>query len=157
MAFNSAAPGPGDTEWTADDGSAGLRLDKFLAAPGRLGSRGRATTALERGKVYVNGAEAGLADAARRLAAGDVVRLWMDRPGSARRRPRTGPSGALDIVYEDDDLLVVNKPAGILSVPLERKACRSASSRRRTAITKTPSPRTCWIGISRRLHRTKAR
>jgi 23S rRNA pseudouridine1911/1915/1917 synthase len=122
MAFSRAAPGTGDAEWTADNASAGLRLDKFLAAPGRLGSRGRAVTALERGKVYVNGAEAALADAARRLAPGDVVRLWMDRPGSARRRPRTGPSGALDIVYEDDDLLVVNKPAGILSVPLERKA-----------------------------------
>jgi 23S rRNA pseudouridine1911/1915/1917 synthase len=122
MTFDTAAPGTGDAEWTADGASAGLRLDKFLAAPGRLGSRGRAVTALERGKVYVNGAEAGLVDAARRLAAGDVVRLWMDRPGSARRRPRTGPSGALDIVYEDDDLLVVNKPAGILTVPLERKA-----------------------------------
>jgi 23S rRNA pseudouridine1911/1915/1917 synthase len=111
-----------DLEWTTSGGDAGLRLDKFLAAPDRLRSRGKAVTALERGKVYVNGAEAGLPDAARRLAAGDVVRLWVDRPGSARRRPRTGPSGELDIVFEDDDLLVVNKPPGILSVPLERKA-----------------------------------
>jgi 23S rRNA pseudouridine1911/1915/1917 synthase len=108
-------------EWTTDDADAGLRLDKFLAAPGRLDSRGRAAAALERGRIFVNGAEAGLADAARRLAAGDVVRVWMDRPGSAKRPPRVGQSGALDVVFEDDDLLVVNKPAGILSVPLERK------------------------------------
>ena len=101
---------------------AGARLDKFLAAAGRLGSRARAAAALERGKVYVNGQEAALTDAARRLGAGDVVRLWMDRPGSARRRPRTGPVGPLEIVFEDDDLIVVDKPAGILSVPLERKA-----------------------------------
>lgn len=111
-----------DTEWTAGGGDAGVRLDKFLAAAERLASRARAVAALERGKVYVNGDEAGIADAARRLAAGDVVRLWMDRPGSARRRLRTGPSGTLDILYEDDVLIVVNKPAGLLSVPLERRA-----------------------------------
>ena len=42
---------------------------------------------------------------------------------SARQREATaapGPSGELDIVYEDDALLVVSKPPGILSVPLER-------------------------------------
>jgi 23S rRNA pseudouridine1911/1915/1917 synthase len=109
------------SEWTARGSDVGVRLDKFLAAPDRVGSRGRAVSALERGKVYVNGAEAGLRDAARRLADGDVVRLWIDRPGSSRRRPRAGLSGDLDIVFEDDDLVVVNKPAGILSVPLERK------------------------------------
>ena len=110
----------GSTSWqvTADDD--GARLDKFLAAPGRLASRAQAGRALERGKVFVNGGETSLADAGRRLAAGDVVRFWQDRPGSARPRPRTGHVGGLDIVYEDDALLVVNKPAGILSVPLER-------------------------------------
>ncbi len=45
----------------------------------------------------------------------------MDRPGSARRKPRTGPVGDIDVIFEDDVLLVVNKPAGMLSVPLERK------------------------------------
>lgn len=111
-----------ESEWTAGPDEDGVRLDKFLAAAGRLGSRARAAAALERGKIYLNGREAEIADAAHRLTAGDTVRLWADRPGSARRRPRTGPSGDLDVVYEDDELLVVNKPAGILSVPLERKA-----------------------------------
>ena len=109
-------------DWTIADADVGLRLDKYLAAPDRLGSRSRAVTALERGKVYVNGEEVGLADAARRLASTDSVRVWMDRPGSAKARPRTGPVGDLDVVFEDDDLIVVNKPPGILSVPLERKA-----------------------------------
>jgi 23S rRNA pseudouridine1911/1915/1917 synthase len=111
-----------DTEWTAGADDEGVRLDKYLAAVERLGSRARAVAALERGKVYLNGAETHIGDAARRLAPGDIVRIWIDRPGSARRRPRTGPSGDLDIVYEDDVLLVVSKPPGILSVPLERKA-----------------------------------
>lgn len=108
-------------EWTAEDSDRGVRLDKYLASPGRLQSRARAIAALERRKVFVNGNEAGLADAGRRLSAGDLVRVWMDRPGSARARPRSGRVGDLDIVFEDDDLLVVNKPAGLLSVPLERK------------------------------------
>lgn len=111
-----------DSEWTAGEGEAGTRLDKFLAAQSRLGSRARAFAAIERGKVFVNGLEAAVAAAATKLAAGDVVRVWMDRPGSARRRARTDPHGELPIVYEDDVLIVVNKPAGLLAVPLERRA-----------------------------------
>jgi 23S rRNA pseudouridine1911/1915/1917 synthase len=102
-------------------GDQDLRLDKFLASSERLGSRKRVVTALERGKVFVNDVEVGLADASRRLRAGDVVRVWMDRPGSAKRR--TGPFefGQLQILFEDDLLLVVNKPAGLLSVPLPNR------------------------------------
>jgi 23S rRNA pseudouridine1911/1915/1917 synthase len=110
-----------DREWTVAAVDAGVRLDKFVAAEERLGSRARAVAALDRGKVYLNGGEAQVADASRRLAAGDVVRIWMDRPGSAKRRPRIGPAGDVDVVYEDDALIVVNKPAGLLAVPLERK------------------------------------
>jgi 23S rRNA pseudouridine1911/1915/1917 synthase len=108
-------------EWTIDE-AAGLRLDKFLAAPERLGSRSRAATALARGKVFVNGHEVGLHDAARTLAPGDAVRVWMDRPGTAKGSPRIKPDEHLDVVFEDDSLIVVNKPPGLLSVPLERKS-----------------------------------
>jgi 23S rRNA pseudouridine1911/1915/1917 synthase len=108
-------------EWTAGRDDVGVRLDKFLAAPERLKSRAGSVRALERGKIYVNGEEALIGDAARRLSEGDVVQLWADRPGSSKARPRTGPSRDLDVVYEDDVLIVVNKPPGILSVPLERK------------------------------------
>ena len=45
--------------WIVSGEEAGARLDKFLAAAGRLGSRGRAASALERGKVLVNDADAG--------------------------------------------------------------------------------------------------
>ena len=115
---------PGN-EWIAVPADTGVRLDKFLAAADRLGSRGRAVSALERGKVLLNGAETTAADGARRLAAGDVVRVWQDRPGSARRAPRA-ETGDLGIVYEDAALLVLNKPPGLLSVPLERKAGASS-------------------------------
>ena len=108
-------------EWRIEERSAGIRLDKFLADATRLGSRGRAMSALERGKIYLNDVEAGVVDAGHRLVAGDSVRVWLDRPGSAKGNPRTGRVGGVDIVYEDDELIVVNKPAGILSVPLERR------------------------------------
>ncbi len=108
------------TQWTVDLLASRTRLDKFLAAPDRLGSRSRALAALERGKVFLNGGEATAADAATPLAAGDVVRLWVDRPGTARRTAPLTPVN-LDLVYEDATLVVVNKPAGLLSVPLERK------------------------------------
>jgi 23S rRNA pseudouridine1911/1915/1917 synthase len=99
-------------------GEAGLRLDRYLADPARLGSRSRAATAIERGQVFLNERELVAADAAVRLAAGDVVRVWRDRPGSARTRTRTARFGELGVLYEDASLLVVNKPPGLLTVPL---------------------------------------
>jgi len=110
-----------DSQWTVGPGDAGVRLDKFLASGDRIGSRARAVTALARGKVFVNGTEAGAGTAGTRLAAGDVVRVWMDRPGTAKRRPAIGPARDLRILYEDNALLVLDKPAGLLVVPLERR------------------------------------
>ena len=108
--------------WTIGAEEAGLRLDKFLAGAGRLGSRARAATALERGKVFLNGAEVSLKDAARPLVSGDTVPSsgWIV-PAARRRQRRTRQVGDLDVIYEDELLIVVNKPAGILTVPLERK------------------------------------
>jgi 23S rRNA pseudouridine1911/1915/1917 synthase len=108
-----------DSQWIVTEDEAGVRLDKFLAAPDRLGSRGRAAAALERGKVLVNEADAALGDAARRLAPGDVVRLWVDRPGSAKPRLAPAVTGDLRIVHEDRWLVLVDKPAGLLTVPLD--------------------------------------
>lgn len=107
--------------WTVDTAEAGTRLDKFLAAPGRLGSRGKAADALARGKVYLNDREVAPQEGAAKLAAGDVVGLWMDRPGSSRRRAALGDDRDLAIVYEDAAVIVLNKPPGVLSVPLERR------------------------------------
>ncbi len=107
-------------EWIVSIDEQGLRLDKFLAEAGRLGSRRRASVALDRGKVFVNTVEAPRDAAARRLAAGDRVRVWIDRPGSARGRVARR-AGDLHIVFEDDTLIVLDKPAGLLAVPLERR------------------------------------
>ena len=116
-----------DRCWTAAAEDAGVRLDKFLAAPDRLGSRSKATAAIDRGKVFANGRETVTADAALVLADGDVVRVWMDRPGSGRAvRARTRHEGDLVVVYEDASLLVVDKPSGLLAVPLGRRGQASS-------------------------------
>ena len=108
--------------WTVEGPDEGLRLDKFLAAPARLGSRARVASALSRGKIFLNSTEATPADASRRMVRGDVLRVWMDRPGSARSRLGAFIDGDLHVLHEDNDLIVVNKPPGILTVPLERRA-----------------------------------
>ena len=111
-------------DWTVSDADAGIRLDKFLAASDRLGSRRRASVALDRGKVFVNGVEADPGAGATKLGSGDRVRVWMDRPGSARSRTparKPGRDGGLRILFEDDALIVLDKPAGLLAVPLERR------------------------------------
>jgi 23S rRNA pseudouridine1911/1915/1917 synthase len=69
--------------------------------------------------VFVGDVAASAADGARPVQAGDVVRLWMDRPGSASRRPAPSARGGLGLLYEDDDLVVADKPAGLLTVPLD--------------------------------------
>jgi 23S rRNA pseudouridine1911/1915/1917 synthase len=121
-----------NSRWIVTSEEQGLRLDRFLAAPDRLGSRGRVRNALDRGQVFVNDVEVDGQAAASRLASGDRVRVWIDRPGSSRRRTSgasarqarrggVGKSG-LHILFEDETMLVVNKPAGLLAVPLGRSA-----------------------------------
>ena len=107
--------------WIVGREDAGQVLDKFVGAPGRLESRSRAARARESGKVFVNGAEVGAKEMRLRLKEGDEVRLWDDRPGSAKRRAAPFTSGPLRILYEDASLIVLNKPAGLLAVPLERR------------------------------------
>ena len=108
-------------KWILNASEAGELLDKFLGAPDRLGSRSKAARARASGKVFVNGAEAGAAEGRLRLKAGDEVRVWADRPGSAKRRAIPFTAGPLRILYEDPELIVIDKPAGLLAVPLERR------------------------------------
>jgi 23S rRNA pseudouridine1911/1915/1917 synthase len=101
-----------------------MRLDKWLALRTDAGSRGRATEWLARGKVYIAGQPVEATAGARRLAVGERVGLWMDRPGSASRASRRVREARplLHIVHEDRDLVIVDKPAGLLVEPLPHRA-----------------------------------
>src|SRR5512143_723532 len=108
--------------WFVAADAAGTRLDKYLAAAERLGSRRRAAEALARRKVFLNAREATPADAATLVRHGDEVRVWMDRPGTSKRPQSIGEDRDLPIVYEDEVIVVVDKPAGVLAVPLPRRS-----------------------------------
>lgn len=112
------------TRWRVNADDEGHRLDAWLARRPEVGSRGRARTWLERGKVFLNGAAVGFPDAGCRLQAGDEVGLWVDRPGtaSAARREVRDLRDQLRIVREDAALLVADKPAGLLVEPLPGEA-----------------------------------
>ena len=91
--------------------AAGERLDRFLSRLEGIGSRAAAERLLSHGRVKVNGsAEA----KSYRVAAGDVLKV--DVPES---KPSTLEPEQLDlrIAYEDEYLLVVDKPAGIVVHP----------------------------------------
>jgi 23S rRNA pseudouridine1911/1915/1917 synthase len=109
-------------QWVVNRAEAGQVLDIYLGAPTRLGSRSRASKARAHGKVFVNGAEAGRKEIRLKLKEGDEVRVWEDRPGSSKRRSAPFRAGPLRVLYEDPFLLVLDKPAGLLAVPLERRA-----------------------------------
>ncbi|HZO93468.1 MAG TPA: RluA family pseudouridine synthase [Candidatus Baltobacteraceae bacterium] len=93
-----------------DPAQAGSRLDVLLA--GLTGfSRSHVAAALRAGAATVNGASG---KPSTLLEPGDVVAYEIDAP-----RPLTVEAEAipLDVVYEDDDVLVVDKPAGMVTHP----------------------------------------
>ncbi|MGI8593754.1 MAG: RluA family pseudouridine synthase [Solirubrobacteraceae bacterium] len=89
--------------------AAGGRLDAFLAGP--LGSRTRAQRLVADGRVTVDGEPV---PKRRMLVGGELVRVE-DEPA----REPAGPiqSAALAIAYQDEHLLVVDKPAGLVVHP----------------------------------------
>lgn len=98
-------------QFNVDHDSAGQRLDEFLAA--RIGSlsRMRLATLAAAGSCAVNGAAR---PSGHKLAAGDRVEVVNDDDKPTAMTPEALP---LDILYEDDQLLVVVKPAGMLVHP----------------------------------------
>lgn len=96
----------------ADKGQTLLRIDKFLVERLPGVSRNRVQQAAEAGCVIVNDKPV---KSNYRVKPGDVVRIVMDRP--RYEHEIVAQDIPLDIVYEDDCLMVVNKPAGLVVHP----------------------------------------
>ncbi|PWK64914.1 RluA family pseudouridine synthase [Aminobacter sp. AP02] len=97
----------------ADADAAGLRLDQWLAA--RLApdlSRARIQALIKQGAVHVDGKV--VDETKRKLVSGEKVAIDMPEPEPATPE---GEAMALDILYEDDELIVINKPAGLVVHP----------------------------------------
>lgn len=98
--------------FVADKGQQLLRVDKFLTERLQNSSRNRVQQAAEAGCILVNG---NAVKSNYRVKPLDVVSVVMDRPRyESEVLPEDIP---LDIVYEDDTVLVVNKPAGMVVHP----------------------------------------
>ena len=98
--------------FVADRGQGPLRVDKFLVDRIVGSSRNRIQNAADAGFILVNGKPE---KSNYKVRPGDVVQVMMNRP---RHTTEIVPEDIpLDIVYEDDDLLVVNKPAGMVVHP----------------------------------------
>ena len=96
----------------ADRGQQLLRVDKFLIDHLPDTSRNRIQTAARQGFVHVNGQPV---KSNYRVKPADVVTLLLDRP---RYDNTIAPEDIpLDVVYEDADVIVINKPAGLVVHP----------------------------------------
>src|SRR5579862_9562726 len=98
---------------TADRGDAGRRLDLVLRrhlTDVDVATRTRVQSWIANGQVTVNGVA--VRRVASRAALGDVVIVAL--PELAPRRVMAAEDVPLSIVYEDDDLLAIDKPAGIV-------------------------------------------
>ena len=94
-----------------DDILAGQRLDKALVALCPDLSRARVQSLIDQGHVVVNGSSSA---ASYRVKTGDSISIHVPDAVIADPVPQ---DIALDILYEDDDILVLNKPAGLVVHP----------------------------------------
>jgi 23S rRNA pseudouridine1911/1915/1917 synthase len=110
-------PRPGETlpesqvvvrRFTASAEDAGRRLDLYLASRLPDLSRTRIQELIEQGHVRISER---LARSAQRVAPGDVIDIEILPRPPLRAAPEEIP---LDVLYEDEDVIVVNKPAGMV-------------------------------------------
>ena len=94
-----------------EEDTSGTRLDKYLASKIEDTSRTKIQEAIKEGYITVNGKEE---KASYPVEAGDVLDVRIPIPKPPEAKPEEMP---LDIVYEDDDLLLVNKSANMVVHP----------------------------------------
>jgi 23S rRNA pseudouridine1911/1915/1917 synthase len=102
---------PENLTFAVSEDDAGTRLDRFLATRGGELSRTRIQELIAEGRVSVNGV---VTKPSHRVEAGEQVEIEVPQAEELEVAPEAIP---LDVLYEDDDLAVVNKPAGIAVHP----------------------------------------
>jgi 23S rRNA pseudouridine1911/1915/1917 synthase len=87
------------------------RLDLFLTNHVENATRSKVQRAIKEGQVLVNGKPA---RSSHQVMPDEVIHVTLMRPPPQKALPENIP---LDVVYEDDQLIVVNKPAGMVTHP----------------------------------------
>lgn len=103
---------------TTDDADGKIRLDQYLAAHLPELSRSRIQSLIKSGDVLVNGTPAKPKNPVSR---GDSITVRIPEPEPAEARPQDIP---LDILYEDEDVVVINKESGMVVHPGRRQPGR---------------------------------
>ncbi len=104
-------PDSGETlNFKASDADLGLRLDQFLARHTQF-SRARLQRWLKAGLILVNGR---VEPAKYQVRTGDCVTVQVPPPEPSPLTPEARP---LDVVFEDQDIIVINKPPGLVVHP----------------------------------------
>jgi len=98
--------------FTVDETGAGVRLDAYLAAHVEQVSRTRLKQLIEDGEVLISGRA--VTKPAYKLRAGERIEIEPPAPPLTKLIPENIP---LEIVFEDESLVVVNKPAGLVVHP----------------------------------------
>ena len=99
-------------KFIADPGQQVLRLDKFLVDRLQNASRNKIQAAADAGRIFVNGQSK---KSNYKVKPGDEISIRLDYP---KREIELIPEDIpIDVVYEDDSLIVVNKPAGMVVHP----------------------------------------
>lgn len=98
-------------ELTAGTENSGIRIDKYISGNIMELTRSAVQGLLEKNKILVNGVSV---SKNYKLKSGDRIAVEIPEPRSMDAVPENIP---LDIVYEDSDLLVVNKPKGMVVHP----------------------------------------
>lgn len=100
---------------TIGSNEAGQRLDKFLSKYLNLAGKSFLYKMIRKKNITLNGKKC---EGAEKLEEGDVVRLFLSDETIAKFSEAHVPpvrTKRLDILYEDRDILLINKPAGMLS------------------------------------------
>ena len=98
-------------EYVVDKQFAGIRLDKAISDKDTNLSRAMVQKLLDDGKILVNGKKV---KASYKLNVNDIVEIEKTEPKEIDIKPEDIP---LDIIYEDNDIVIVNKQKGLVVHP----------------------------------------
>jgi 23S rRNA pseudouridine1911/1915/1917 synthase len=87
------------------------RLDTFLTHHIENATRTKVQRAIKQGAVLINGKSA---RSSHQVSPGEIIHITLPKPPPRKALPENIP---LDIFFEDDDIIVVNKPAGMVTHP----------------------------------------
>jgi 23S rRNA pseudouridine1911/1915/1917 synthase len=104
-------PSTGVFHIVADPADAGTRLDLLVASRVSALTRSQAAVLIQHGRITVNNL---VKKPGYRLQAGDEITGQIPPPADSVVKPEPLP---LDVLYEDDDVIVLNKPAGVVVHP----------------------------------------